>query len=117
MKSNNRTIRFYNFWYKARKIYRGKNEQDVLNIIKYGPFIKKIGLKIRFLDTAYFGGFCNPSKDLNYVCTMHANCCIGLDNKIHDLRMVIDDWKNYIALSSDEQKSKKHTWNIPRICG
>ncbi|KAM3270735.1 putative protein like [Capsicum chacoense] len=117
VKSNNQTIQFYKFWYKSRKIYKGKNEQDVFNIIKYGPFIKKIGLKIRFLDTAYFGGFCEPSKDLNYVCTMHANCCVGLDNKIHDLRMTIDDWKNYMTLPSSEKGSGRHTWTVPRICG
>ncbi|KAG5589150.1 hypothetical protein H5410_039664, partial [Solanum commersonii] len=99
------------------RTYPGKNEQDVLNIIKYSPFIKKIGLKMRFLDTSYFGGFCEPSKYINYVCTMHANCCIGLDNKIHDLRMAINDWKNYMALPNDERKSYKYTWTLPRICG
>ncbi|KAJ8538438.1 hypothetical protein K7X08_027659 [Anisodus acutangulus] len=117
VKSNNQTIQFYKFWYSSRKTYPKTNEQDVLNIIKYDSFLKKIGLKIRFLDTAYFGGFCEPSKDLNYVCTMHANCCIGLGNKIHDLRMALDDWKYYMALPSGERKSKIYTWTVPRICG
>ncbi|KAL3329721.1 hypothetical protein AABB24_033868 [Solanum stoloniferum] len=117
VKSNNQTIQFYKFWNKSRRTYPGKNEQDVLNIIKYSPFIKKIGLTMRFLDTSYFGGFCEPSKYLNYVCTMHANCCIGLENKIHDLRMAINDWKDYMALPNDERKSYKYTWSLPRICG
>ena len=41
---------------------------------------------MRFFDTLYFGGFCQPSKDFNQVCTMHANCCVGLDNKVNDLK-------------------------------
>ncbi|KAK8537359.1 hypothetical protein V6N12_043525 [Hibiscus sabdariffa] len=32
--------------------------------------ISNIGLKIRFLDTAYFGGLCEPSRDLNVLCKL-----------------------------------------------
>ncbi|KAF2309145.1 hypothetical protein GH714_000819 [Hevea brasiliensis] len=53
------------------------NDQDVFNKIKYDPFTAKLGLQMKYLDTAYFGGFCEFSKDFNKVCTMHANCCIG----------------------------------------
>lgn len=117
VKSNERTIQFYKFWYKARKDYPGNHDQDVLNMIKHNPFIKDIGLKIRFLDTAFFGGFCEPSKDLNLVCTMHANCCIGIDNKMHDLTMALDDWEKYMALNDDEKMLRPQTWTVPRICG
>ncbi|XP_059318691.1 uncharacterized protein At4g15970-like [Lycium ferocissimum] len=116
VKSNQRTIKFYKFWYNARKAHPGKHDQDVLNMIKFNPFIKDIGLKIRFLDTALFGGFCEPSKDLNLVCTMHANCCIGVWPKVHDLTMALDDWENYMALSGDERMLKPQTWTLPRIC-
>ncbi|MCD7454964.1 hypothetical protein HAX54_026623 [Datura stramonium] len=117
VKSNQRTIQFYKFWYKAREAHPGKHDQDVLNMIKFNPFIKDIGLKIRFLDTALFGGFCEPSKDLNRVCTMHANCCIGIENKIHDLTMALDDWEKYMALPADQRMSRPQTWTVPRICG
>ncbi|XP_059277614.1 uncharacterized protein At4g15970-like, partial [Lycium ferocissimum] len=117
VKSNQRTIKFYKFWYNAREAHPGKHDQDVLNMIKLNPFIKDVGLKIRFLDTALFGGFCEPSKDLNFVCTMHANCCIGIDNKMHDLTMALDDWEKYMALPGDERMSKPQTWTVPRISG
>ncbi|KAK4435644.1 hypothetical protein Salat_0727900 [Sesamum alatum] len=113
VKSNNRTIQFYKFWYAGKDYFPGKHDQDVLNMIKLDPFISQIGLDIRFLDTAYFGGFCEPSKDLDLVITMHANCCIGLGNKIHDIKMVIDDWKNYISSLPTPTTS----WTVPRICG
>ncbi|KAL3844357.1 hypothetical protein ACJIZ3_001760 [Penstemon smallii] len=118
VKSNNRTVQFYKFWYTGKDYFPGKHDQDVLNMIKFDPFIKEIGLEMRFLDTAYFGGFCEPSKDLDLVITMHANCCIGLENKIHDIKMVIDDWKNYMANSFvEERNSSSRTWTVPRICG
>ncbi|RRT66730.1 hypothetical protein B296_00033758, partial [Ensete ventricosum] len=82
VKSNNRSIEFYKYWYSSRARYPGVHEQNVLNIIKYHQHVREIGVRIRFLNTKHFGGFCEPSKDLNKVCTMHANCCIGLQRKI-----------------------------------
>ncbi|KAL9268012.1 hypothetical protein AKJ16_DCAP26032 [Drosera capensis] len=65
VKSNKKTIDFYKFWLSSRGKFPGHHDQDVLNIIKYDPFVKEIGLKMRFLDTAYFGGLCEPSRNLN----------------------------------------------------
>ncbi|OAY86061.1 Uncharacterized protein ACMD2_05511 [Ananas comosus] len=49
-----------------------------------------------YVDTDYRGGSCNHGNDLNTVYTMHARCCVGLDwNKIHDLKNLLEDWKNY----------------------
>ncbi|KAL3650991.1 hypothetical protein CASFOL_007394 [Castilleja foliolosa] len=111
VKSANQTIDFYKFWYESRVRYPGKHDQDVLNKIKYDPFVRDINLEIKFLDTVYFGGFCQPSKDLNLVCTMHANCCAGLDNKIHDLRILLDDWKNYLSLQENVRKTNTTSWS------
>ncbi|EYU37477.1 hypothetical protein ABFS82_01G049400 [Erythranthe guttata] len=119
VKSNNRTIQFYKFWHTGREYFPGKHDQDVLNAIKMNPFIKRIGLEMRFLDTAEFGGFCEPSKDLDRVVTMHANCCIGMENKIHDIKMVIDDWKRYnisIPIGGERNVSTRF-WTVPRFCG
>ncbi|XP_019054794.1 PREDICTED: uncharacterized protein At4g15970-like [Nelumbo nucifera] len=115
VKSNNRTIEFYKFWYSSREKYPRKHDQDVLNKIKHDPYIKNIGLKIRFLDTAYFGGFCEPSRDLNRVCTMHANCCFGLDSKLHDLRVMLDDWKKFLSSPASVNGSKM-SWSVPQNC-
>ena len=117
VKSNNKTIQFYKFWNTSRERFPGMHDQDALNKIKYDPFIKNnTGIEIRFLDTAYFGGFCQPSRDLNKVCTMHANCCVGLNNKVNDLRIMLEDWRKYMALTVDEKASKPSSWTIPQNC-
>ncbi|KAA8521037.1 hypothetical protein F0562_011675 [Nyssa sinensis] len=116
VKSSNRTVDFYKFWYTSSEAYPGLHDQDVLNKIKYDPFIKNIGLQIRFLDTAYFGGFCEPSKDFNLVCTMHANCCFGLESKVHDLRVMLQDWRNFMALPADQRASQPSSWSVPQNC-
>ncbi|XP_063936222.1 uncharacterized protein At4g15970-like isoform X2 [Daucus carota subsp. sativus] len=117
VKSSNRTSQFYKFWYKSRETYPGLHDQDVLNNIKLDPYINEIGLRIRFLDTAYFGGFCQPSKDLNKVCTMHANCCIGLSNKVHDLNITLGVWQKYLSLDNDTWKpTNRSPWTVPKHC-
>ncbi|XP_074286099.1 uncharacterized protein At4g15970-like [Silene latifolia] len=114
VKSNRRTIKFYKFWVASRHTYPRLNEQDVFNIVKDGPFVKSIRLRIRFLNTDYFGGYCSPSRDFNKVCTMHANCCIGLDRKIADLKTTIEDWKNYF--NSNYTGLQSSHWRVPNQC-
>ncbi|KAF4351866.1 hypothetical protein CsatB_027409 [Cannabis sativa] len=116
VKANNRTKEFYKFWYSSRETYPGYHDQDVFNIIKFDPFVFNLGLKMRFLDTANFGGLCEPSKDLNQVCTMHANCCLGLENKLHDLRIMLEDWKVFVTLPPSWKKSPFVTWRVPEKC-
>ncbi|PWA95483.1 hypothetical protein CTI12_AA008710 [Artemisia annua] len=116
VRSNARSIEFYKYWYSSRELYPGLHDQDVLNNIKFDSFLIDINLQIRFLSTAYFGGFCEPSKDLNKVCTMHANCCVGLGNKVHDLRIMLQDWKNYMTLPPSLKNSQRPTWSRFNNC-
>uniref|UniRef100_A0A3N7FGV3 Nucleotide-diphospho-sugar transferase domain-containing protein n=1 Tax=Populus trichocarpa TaxID=3694 RepID=A0A3N7FGV3_POPTR len=71
---------------------------------------------MRFLDTAFFGGLCEPSKDLNLVCTMHANCCFGLDSKLHDLGIMLQDWKTFLSLPPTLKRSLSVSWRVPQNC-
>lgn len=117
VKSNKKTIQFYKYWFESRLTYPGLHDQDVFNKIKFDPFIQDNGLQIRFLDTMFFGGFCEPSKDFDKVCTMHANCCVGLENKVHDLGIMLQDWRKYMQ-SFVNQTTKVHTvsWTVPQSC-
>lgn len=115
VKSNTKTVLFYKFWYFSRKTYPKMHDQDVLNKIKFDPYIATIRLKIEFLDTAYFGGFCEPSKDPDKVCTMHANCCVGLHNKVNDLKILLDDWTTYIS-PNKSSRNDHHSWTVPQKC-
>ncbi|KAK8636794.1 hypothetical protein V6N13_124532 [Hibiscus sabdariffa] len=116
VKSNNRTIAFYKFWYSSRETYPRLHDQDVLNKIKFDPFISEIGIKIRFLDTANFGGLCEPSRDLNLVCTMHVNCCIGMERKVADLKIMLQDWRSFMSLPSDLKNQSIISWRVPHTC-
>ncbi|XP_071693619.1 uncharacterized protein At4g15970-like [Rutidosis leptorrhynchoides] len=117
VKSNNKTIQFYKYWYDSRLTYPGLHDQDVFNMIKYDPVVLENGLQIRFLDTSFFGGFCEPSRDFNKVCTMHANCCVGLDNKVHDLDIMLEDWRKYMnSFVNHTELLGTSSWRVPQSC-
>ncbi|CAN1754414.1 Uncharacterized protein At4g15970 [Linum perenne] len=117
-RSNNKTVQFVNHWYESRNKYPGKHDQDVFNrIIRFDRLVtNQIGVRIRFLDTAYFGGFCEPVKDLDLATTMHANCCVGMETKVRDLRNVLKDWKHFSsARSAESRNSTRFDWKPPSI--
>jgi len=115
VRSNERTISFYRYWYLSRRQFPGQNEQEVLNIVKFTRGFGRRGMKFMFLSTQYFGGFCQRSEYLDDVCTMHANCCKGLKAKLIDLRQTLDDWIEYRnpPLNSTRNVSE---WRPPNAC-
>ncbi|KAG8054172.1 hypothetical protein GUJ93_ZPchr0001g29410 [Zizania palustris] len=116
VKSTNRTVEMLRYWQAARSRFPPENhDQSIFNNIK-SELARKLQVKIVFLETALFGGFCEYHDDVSRVCTMHANCCVGLENKVHDLRNMIADWKNYTKLTSPEKKSANFRWTFPAKC-
>eukprot|EP00249_Psilotum_nudum_P015080 c25156_g1_i1 orf=1531-2688(+) len=96
VRANNQTVKFYKYWYNSQKLHPNHHDQDVLNDIKFEKNFSDIGMRIRFLDTQFFGGFCAIWRsNLDKVTTMHANCCKGLKAKLQDLESILQDWYQY----------------------
>ncbi|KAJ7950735.1 Glycosyltransferase [Quillaja saponaria] len=105
VRSNNKTIALFERWYAKKDNSTGQKEQDVLlNLIKQGV-IGQLGLRVRFLDTLYFSGFCQNSKDFREVTTVHANCCRSITAKVADLKAVHRDWKRFKKYASYKRLS------------
>lgn len=116
VKSTKITAEMLRYWREARNRFPPNHEQYVFNIIKQ-ELASNLKVKIQFLDTFYFGGFCNHGNDFNKISTMHANCCIHLDNKLHNLRYVAAVWKNYTSIPvKDKKRRKRFTWQVPGRC-
>lgn len=103
VRSNDKTISLFETWYSRKDSSAGQKEQDVLQDLITQGIIKQLDLRVRFMDTLYFSGFCQDSKDLRVVCTVHANCCRSITAKTADLKAVLWDWKrfNKFALSNN----------------
>ena len=103
VRSNNKTISLFETWYGKKDNYTGQKEQDVLEGLISQGILETLGLRVRFLDTLYFSGFCEDSKDSKEVRTVHANCCRSITAKVADLRAVLRDWKKFKLLESVER--------------
>jgi hypothetical protein len=115
MKSTNRSIEMIKYWRAARERFPGSHDQAVFNNIKQ-ELVSKLQARIEALDTAFFGRFCEHGKDLGRICTIHANCCIGLENKVPDLKDKAAEWKNYTSLTPEERKKGGFKWTAPARC-
>ncbi|XP_044502371.1 uncharacterized protein At1g28695-like [Mangifera indica] len=95
VRSNNKTISLFKKWYGMKDNSAGKKEQDVLLELMRRGLFKTLRLNVRFLPTFYFSGFCENSKDIWSVTTIHANCCRHVHAKVQDLKAVLRDWKRF----------------------
>ncbi|VAH83727.1 hypothetical protein VPH35_054819 [Triticum aestivum] len=116
IRSTNRTVEMLKRWRAARSQFPSAHDQGVLNEIKADLAAGELQIKFVFLETTLFDGFCQFHGEMDKVCTMHAICCIGLENKVHDLRNLAADWKNYTSVASMEKRTGKHRWTPPNRC-
>ncbi|CAD6235312.1 unnamed protein product [Miscanthus lutarioriparius] len=115
MKSTNRTIEMMKYWRAARERFPRKHDQAVFVKIRH-ELIGKLLVRIEPLDTVYYGGFCEYHDDPEKVCTIHADCCVGVDNKVHDLKDFAADWKNYTSLAPEARQKGAFKWTYPTRC-
>lgn len=111
VRSNNRSIAVFNEWYARRNDSSGIKEQDVLTQIKQEGIFRTLGFGVRYLDTVYFSGFCQDSRDVRAVITVHANCCRTVVAKVADLTAVLHDWKSFTGSSSSSSTNGTAAFN------
>ncbi|KAF5743628.1 hypothetical protein HS088_TW08G00213 [Tripterygium wilfordii] len=115
--SNNKTITLFDSWYAKKDDSAGLKEQDVLNNMIHGGVFQYLGLRVRFLDTLYFSGFCQDSREVRAVTTVHANCCRTINAKVADLTAVIHDWNRFRASSSSTaNETSTFSWSKHVAC-
>ncbi|KAM7275539.1 hypothetical protein ACFE04_017405 [Oxalis oulophora] len=101
--------------YQGNRNYEGSSANCGFKYIKNSEW--NVRLKLTFLDTTYFGGFCQHGKDISRICTMHANCCIHVTHKIYHLKILLEHWKRFYSLSPDEKEANSSlSWRVPRKC-
>lgn len=121
IRSNNRTIDLFRKWYGMKDNSTGMKEQDVLLELMRKGIFKQLGMRVKFLDTQYFSGFCQDSKNIWSVTTVHSNCCRHIDAKVSDLKFVLRDWKRFTALKAKyptmgRNKTMTYRWSPHNAC-
>ncbi|KAK1419544.1 hypothetical protein QVD17_28719 [Tagetes erecta] len=114
IKSNKKAIALFDEWYAHKDNSTGMKEQDVLlELMRKGAF-KRLGVRVRFLDTVLFSGICENSRDVRAVVTVHANCCRSIKAKVQDLIRIMHDWQRFKASPIDQ--TLQFEWSNHSAC-
>lgn len=120
LRSNAIAIEFFKYWKVTKVLYPNTNAEESLctTIMQSKDICDSYGFRVKYVDTIYFGGFCQLSKDmLREAYTIHANCCGDLTSKVHDLRNVLDDWIHFREdLSGDNNTLDKMALSWQHKC-
>ncbi|CAI5472299.1 unnamed protein product [Closterium sp. Yama58-4] len=90
-RSNDRVLRFFDYWISAHTRFPGIHDQDAFMRVRpeADPYTRDtLRLAVHYLPTDRFGGFCQIGRQLGWLVTVHANCCIGLEEKMRALQRV-----------------------------
>ncbi|XP_057983551.1 uncharacterized protein At4g15970-like [Malania oleifera] len=111
VRSNEISIQFFTYWDLAAGIlHPHHNDISVFEMIKGDRSSKIIEARIQYVDAAYFISLCLPNANFSMVHTVHGGCCGSTEEKVHDLRLVLDDWRNFTAHGS------LSSWRAPSKC-
>ena len=119
LKANAIAFEFFKYWKLVKVLYPKSQAEDSLctTIMQNQDTVGTYGFRVKYVDTTYFGGFCQLNKDkLREAYTIHANCCDDLTSKVHDLRIVLDDWTHFRKNVSGDNASDQMIMGRPRKC-
>lgn len=111
VKSNDRTVLFYKFWSPEIRIQKNR-KQDVLNEINLISLLLRLDWKWGFLIHYTLVVSVNQ-KGFNQVCTMHADCCIGLEKKVNDHKILLQVWRKYMSSPRNLNGTAHAPWTVP----
>ncbi|PON61321.1 Nucleotide-diphospho-sugar transferase [Parasponia andersonii] len=118
VRSSDISIQLFRYWMVLGVLdHTFQVESLCENIKDQQEYIKMLEVQISYLDTTYFGGFCKEAKrDMNKVYTLQANCCDDVENKVYDLRLVLEGWRNFTAQTSNFSSGLVPSERAPTKC-
>ncbi|KAG4930869.1 hypothetical protein AAZX31_17G172900 [Glycine max] len=119
LKANAISLEFFKYWKLTKFMFpNDPAEESLCNTIKARQDAADLyGFRAQLVNTSYFGGFCQPSKNmLREAYTIQANCCDDLESKVHDLRIVLGDWIRFRNHASGVNALDKMDLRWPLKC-
>ncbi|XP_020535052.1 uncharacterized protein At4g15970 isoform X3 [Jatropha curcas] len=101
IQADEKSIQFFNLWRLAQVLYPNTQNESLCETVLKEDFITMVDFTPMFLKTKYYGGFCHPHNDIGKIYTLHANCCDDLENKVHDIKIVFDELRNYRSILAE----------------
>lgn len=112
-KSFDSTLEIFKMVKLMRFLFPDYEHKSFCEILEYTGIETKLGHRLNHLNLTNFVGFCNPEVKLSKISTFHANCCENTKSKVHELKLLLDDWKKVAAAGFQWEIS---SWKAPTKC-
>ena len=116
LKANAIAFEFFRYWKLLQVLYPNSHVEESLceTLMRSKEIVEAYSFRTKHVNTTNFGGLCRLNKDkLRDVYTIHANCCQDVRSKVHDLRLVLDDW---IRFRDNTSETVTLQWRAPQMC-
>lgn len=93
VRANARTTELLRYWKVWGTLYPSSSVESLCEVLKDQQEVTEMfDVCIKYLDASYIGGFCRGrSKNISKAYTLQANCCHNVEEKVYDLRLVLED--------------------------
>jgi len=119
MKANDEALEFMKHWRLNKFLYPSSNVEESLcaTVSKNQDIAESYGFFVNEMDTNHFGGFCQLNNDMfETAYTIHANCCEDLRSKVHDMKIVLQDWIRFRNGVQKDNATEKVALRWPQKC-
>ncbi|KAL9457951.1 hypothetical protein AB3S75_006906 [Citrus x aurantiifolia] len=117
LKSNAITSEYFKYQDMTRILFpdsqnRTLCEETVVN----EELFETLSLRINYMEQDRYGGFCQQNINMDTICTVRANCCDDTESKLHDLKLLLEDWRSFTKKNSLRGSSPPYTWRAHSKC-
>ena len=119
LKANAISLEFFKYWKLTKFLHPNNPAEESLctTVSVMQDAVSRYSFDVQLANTSSFGDFCQLNMNtLREAYTIQANCCDDLKSKVHDLRIVLDDWIRFRKRASEGNALFKMDLRLPQKC-
>lgn len=117
VRSNRVTSKYFKYRELRRILYTNSQDRSLCEeTVVNRELFKTLELRFTYMERNLYGRFCQQNINTSTIHTLRANCCDDTESKVHDLKLLLEDWKNFTKKTSMEDWSSPFTWRAPSKC-
>ncbi|KAG4940464.1 hypothetical protein AAZX31_16G054000 [Glycine max] len=119
LKASENSLEFFKYWKLTKFLHPNNPAEESLctTVSVMQDAVSRYSFDVQLANTSSFGDFCQLNMNtLREAYTIQANCCDDLKSKVHDLRIVLDDWIRFRKRASEGNALDKMDLRWPQKC-
>lgn len=118
LKANEISLEYFKYWELQKVLYPNSQNESLCEAAVTYPSLETFGVRTEYLEESHFNGFCQPRRNMSQIVTIRANCCDSVQSKVHDMKLLLEDWRHFTELTTEETsvQGSSFAWRAPSKC-